>query len=199
MKKRTIEPRMLPEPQFFRDWKEWGSKFHTELHREISAISSIVPFTEFGTVTRTTDFTPVGAGIRWQSIVYDNTPGVWTASGVAAEERKLYVPRRPGDLQYGYAMVIAGVGLSDPTDVVTVSAYVRMNGVLAVPAPRFSLQCAPGFIFGLALNLTRPWSEVKIGDYFEVVVEQFPAGLTQVVANSHTFASLILAGPASPG
>jgi len=196
LKKRTVTPRMLPDAQLFKDWKTWAQRHTDEVQREIASVASIVPFIEFGTVTRTTAFTPVGANVRWQSIVFDNTPGIWTASGVAAEERKLYVPRRPGDLQYGYAMVIAGIGLTDPTDACTVSGYITKNDVAVMPSSRFSLNVAPGYLFGLAFNLVNPWQEVEFGQYFGVIVEQFPAGIVQVQANVHTFASLILAGPA---
>jgi hypothetical protein len=190
LKKRTIELRGFPDPSNFSDWKDWARQQIYETSRQLEAASMVLPFFEFGLVKRDNDYTPTGAAIPWESVIYDNSNSIWTV----AQATRLVVPPRAGAIKYGYGTLLVNLAYTDPGGANNLTARIRKNGVITAP----SAFVARSVIAGLApaLQISQPWGEVNAGDYFEVLVSRTGAGTAVIDAGTDTWAMLMLGGPA---
>ena len=193
MIKRATEVRLLPDPTGFGDWKDWARQTNVELQRQLIATSMIMPFIEFGTVWRTSNFTPADVAIPWQEVVYDNTNGLWTAGSPDS----LVVPERAGNIKYGYARAIASIETTAPVGGPNNFLIViqRNDGAVNEPQGVYNLIIPVGvaqfaFIFG-------PWMPVDAGDFFKLYIYRTGAGDAVLLAGANTWMQLVLGGPAA--
>lgn len=192
MKKRATETRLLPDPTGFDHWRDWARQINIELTRQLISTSMIMPFIEFGTVIRTSDYTPAGVAVPWQSLYYDNSNGMW----LVGNPTQLVVPVRKGEIKYGYGRAWAQMAFTAPAggpNVIT-AALQRNAGAAGDPQGAEIFTIATGET--VVREIETPWMEVNTGDFFELFLTRSGAGDAKLVASENTWMQMVLGGPA---
>lgn len=157
----------------------------------------VLPFIEFATIGRINDFTLTGLAqlLRWESIIYDGSSGGNPPVWQAGDPDYLYVPVRPGGIQYGYAMVIASFEFTDPgANSNDITVTIDHNTAGAAPTG-YGHRRLVANVNAQHLLVIRPWHEVSPGDWFETWIVRTGSGTAHLNASVRTWVQLILAGP----